>query len=64
MAEQKKAANSEAQSKTGKSSKHDGKRMNTEIMKEFNKLNSSLKDLLYATKELEMNAENTADFLT
>ena len=37
--------------------------MNNEILKEFNKLNSSLKDLLYAAKELEMNSDNTGEFL-
>jgi len=37
--------------------------MNIEVLKDFNKLNSSLRDLLYSTKELEMNIENTSEFL-
>lgn len=37
--------------------------MDIEVLKEFNKLNQSLRDVLYSTKELEMNVENTGEFL-
>ena len=43
--------------------KTEGKKIQNEIMKEMNKLNGSLKDLLYSSKELSINVENSCILL-
>ena len=62
--EQKKANNeANSQSVGGKSNKTEGKKIQNEIMKEMNKLNGSLKDLLYSSKELAINVEKSGQLL-
>ena len=62
--EQKKANNdANSQSVGGKSNKTEGKKIQNEIMKEMNKLNGSLKNLLYSSKELAINVEKSGTLL-
>ena len=47
----------------GKSMKNEGKKIQNENVKELNKLNYLLKDLLQSSKELQENVENSGELL-